>query len=149
MQTSAEHRFSAASFAATKHCMYPRVLQSSSQTCMQMRQTMVSLVLSTDMSQHFALLAVWQERISAEPDIWAWTDKTMVLVMMLRLADLVNAARATPVAMRWGTLIVHELMEQVRSPLRDRAPRCKPACVQALHDLRRPSSPRCQVQDVL
>ena len=80
----------------------------------QVRRTMVALVLATDMSQHFSLLAVWRQRVAAEPDFWAWADRSLVLVMLLHLADIVNPARPPAVALRWGHLITREFAAQVR-----------------------------------
>ena len=79
----------------------------------QVKQLVVSLVLSTDMCQHFSLLAVWEARVRAQPDIWAWPDRTLLLVMLMHLADIVNPARAPPIAIKWGTLVVNEFMAQV------------------------------------
>lgn len=86
----------------------------------QMRQIMISVVLSTDMFQHFSLLAVWNAKVEAQPDVWAWRDRMLLLVMTMHLADIVNPARPVNIAVKWGTLIVEECMQQVRIITRTR-----------------------------
>jgi hypothetical protein len=75
---------------------------------------MISVVLSTDMFQHFSLLAVWNAKVEAQPDIWAWRERMLMLVMTMHLADIINPARPASIAVKWGTLIVQECMQQVR-----------------------------------
>jgi 3'5'-cyclic nucleotide phosphodiesterase len=81
----------------------------------------VSVILSTDMCQHFSLLDVWRAKAAAAPDIWAWHDRTLLLVMTMHLSDIVNPARPAEIAMKWGSLIVDECMAQVREPRSARA----------------------------
>lgn len=75
---------------------------------------MISVVLSTDMFQHFSLLAVWKAKVDAQPDVWAWKDRMLLLVMTMHLSDIVNPARPPAVAVKWGSLIVEECMKQAR-----------------------------------
>lgn len=52
------------------------------------------------------------------PDVWTWKDRTLLLIMLMHLADIVNPARTPTIAIKWGTLIVNEFMAQARPPSR-------------------------------
>jgi hypothetical protein len=52
--------------------------------------------------------------VKMHPDVWAWKDRTLLLIMLMHLADIVNPARTPTIAIKWGTLIVNEFIAQAR-----------------------------------
>ena len=84
-------------------------------SCLQARSQIVEMVLSTDMAGHRDLLKDFTQAIKVQPNPKEWDARTLSLIleMLLHLADLGNPARPFEMARKWAERITTEFMNQV------------------------------------
>ncbi|CAD7701028.1 unnamed protein product [Ostreobium quekettii] len=78
----------------------------------QMRKFIIDMVISTDMALHFGLMAKSRSTRDVFPDIRDWEDVSLILQLMLHLADISNPARPFPRAFAWAEMVVAEFLRQ-------------------------------------
>lgn len=76
------------------------------------RDTMVDMVLATDMGLHGKYVAQWKRRIGENHDLHKKDDQRLALSMSLKMADISNCGRPQPIYMRWGAKIADEFYMQ-------------------------------------
>ncbi len=74
---------------------------------------MVDMVLATDMAIHFDLLKRFAAQSEEQPDLSAWTDQSLLFMMLLHLADIANPSRPFHLARGWAERVIQEFCEQV------------------------------------
>jgi CheY-like chemotaxis protein/HPt (histidine-containing phosphotransfer) domain-containing protein len=79
----------------------------------ELRKSIISLVLATDMSQHFELLTKFQTRISTgQLSKESKDDKQQFMNMILKAADISNVVRPFDVAKKWAEVLIEEFCAQ-------------------------------------
>ncbi|GMH36345.1 hypothetical protein BSKO_04213 [Bryopsis sp. KO-2023] len=77
------------------------------------RRLIIDMVLSTDMALHFELMKRFNEKLEVVAgDMNKWECKSLLLQMILHIADISNPARPFPVASRWAELVIMEFLQQ-------------------------------------
>eukprot|EP00002_Diphylleia_rotans_P023755 TRINITY_DN4675_c0_g1_i3.p1 TRINITY_DN4675_c0_g1~~TRINITY_DN4675_c0_g1_i3.p1 ORF type:complete len:835 (+),score=128.47 TRINITY_DN4675_c0_g1_i3:148-2652(+) len=78
------------------------------------RDTVIDLVLCTDMAYHFDYLGKFKAKVGAggDVDISVRENKLLVLQMALKCADLAHMAKSFPIHSRWTTLVTEEFYLQ-------------------------------------
>lgn len=76
------------------------------------RDTMIDMVLATDMGLHGKYVAQWKRRIGENHDLLKKDDQRLALSMALKMADISNCGRPQPLYMRWGAKIADEFYMQ-------------------------------------
>ena len=76
------------------------------------RDTMIDMVLATDMGLHGKYVAQWKRRIGENHDLHKKDDQRLALAMSLKMADISNCGRPQPLYMRWGAKIADEFYQQ-------------------------------------
>ena len=82
-----------------------------------LRKTIISLVLITDMTQHFNLRGeldsvITRHTIDAEPTKLDEKDTLVVLKAILHTSDISNPAKPWATSKRWSDLVLQEFLEQ-------------------------------------
>ena len=72
------------------------------------------MVISTDMALHFDLMAKAMRGTDICPDVRKWDDASLLLQLVLHLADISNPSRPFDMAKTWAELVVSEFLRQVR-----------------------------------
>eukprot|EP00276_Gloeochaete_wittrockiana_P005201 CAMPEP_0184660618 /NCGR_PEP_ID=MMETSP0308-20130426/34441_1 /TAXON_ID=38269 /ORGANISM="Gloeochaete witrockiana, Strain SAG 46.84" /LENGTH=530 /DNA_ID=CAMNT_0027101309 /DNA_START=290 /DNA_END=1882 /DNA_ORIENTATION=+ len=75
------------------------------------RALMISMVLSTDMAQHFQIFGDFKTKME-ELNVCRKEDKTLMLSMALKVADVSNPAKPPHLARRWADLVLSEFYVQ-------------------------------------
>jgi CheY-like chemotaxis protein/HPt (histidine-containing phosphotransfer) domain-containing protein len=77
------------------------------------RSLVVSLILSTDMANHFATVAKFQTRLQTGPlSKENKEDRQLLMSIVLKCADISNASRPFNVAKKWSKLLIDEFLSQ-------------------------------------
>jgi hypothetical protein len=123
------------------------------------RDTVVTLVLATDMSCHFELLTKFKNKITSAPngvviapgmtngfDLTNKKERSMVLSIAMKCADINNPSKPLHLCTRWTDLIMEEFFRQGDeerrrgleiSPLMDRfttdVPKCQVVCISVVY----------------
>ena len=85
-------------------------------SCLQAHSLIVGMVLHTDMAVHHDLLKTFTNDVTkAQPSPKLWDPKivSLILQMLLHLADLSNPGRPFALALKWAERIIIEFMHQV------------------------------------
>jgi hypothetical protein len=75
------------------------------------RQGVINLILATDMSFHFDFLKKLETRVKTGTDLGN-DDKTQMLCLLMKLADISNVLRPFEIAKYWGKQIAEEFCNQ-------------------------------------
>jgi hypothetical protein len=73
---------------------------------------MISCILATDMSKHFAELGKYKSRVNAEDFDPSTTDKDSTLQMLFHLSDISNPTKPWEVCRKWTDLLFYEFFIQ-------------------------------------
>lgn len=81
------------------------------------RETIVTMVLATDMREHMKMSKALHKAISEKPDgkwfdIESRPDRLQILGMLLHVADLGNPVKPLPLYLRWTDMVIAEFYEQ-------------------------------------
>jgi 3',5'-cyclic-nucleotide phosphodiesterase len=77
------------------------------------RETIIEMVLSTDMGLHAKILGTWKRRIAQDTDLHAKKeDQRLALSMAIKMADISNCGRPEQLYLRWATKIAEEFFLQ-------------------------------------
>lgn len=76
-----------------------------------LRETIVDLVLATDIGRHFEILSTFKSRIETlEPE--KRSDTLLVLQMLVKCADVSNPAKPRALYQEWGAAVTEEFFRQ-------------------------------------
>jgi hypothetical protein len=78
----------------------------------EIRKMMIEMVLSTDMSKHFADLGKFKSRIAAPNFDPSGTDKQLVMNMGMHIADISNPSKPWDVSFKWTEWLYEEFFGQ-------------------------------------
>lgn len=80
----------------------------------QIRNLIIGMVLATDMSKHFEFLGQFRARVIGLNDLEIndFHDKTLVLSMAIKCADLGHSAKTIELHKKWSYLVCDELFAQ-------------------------------------
>jgi 3',5'-cyclic-nucleotide phosphodiesterase len=76
------------------------------------RDTIIEMVLATDMGLHGKFVAQWKRRIQENHHFEKKDDVRLALSMMLKMADISNCGRPHDIYMTWGAKIADEFYMQ-------------------------------------
>jgi 3',5'-cyclic-nucleotide phosphodiesterase len=77
------------------------------------RETIIEMVLSTDMGLHAKILGTWKRRIAQDTELHAKKeDQRLALSMAIKMADISNCGRPEQLYLRWATKIAEEFFLQ-------------------------------------
>jgi len=77
-----------------------------------MRKKMIGLVLSTDMSKHFADMGKYKSRVQAPDfDVTQGSDKESTMHLMFHMSDISNSAKPFAIVRTWVDLLFVEFFE--------------------------------------
>eukprot|EP01012_Entosiphon_sulcatum_P029448 TRINITY_DN3589_c0_g1_i1.p1 TRINITY_DN3589_c0_g1~~TRINITY_DN3589_c0_g1_i1.p1 ORF type:complete len:644 (+),score=109.16 TRINITY_DN3589_c0_g1_i1:141-2072(+) len=76
------------------------------------RDTILEMVLSTDMGNHAKIFQSFRRRLSDEPDWGKKDDQRLALSIAIKMADISNCARPTNLYMQWAKRIADEFYNQ-------------------------------------
>jgi len=76
------------------------------------RDTIVEMVLATDMGLHGKFVSQWKRRIAENHNLEKKDDMRLALAMALKMADISNCGRPHDIYMRWGAKICDEFYMQ-------------------------------------
>ena len=81
------------------------------------RETIIEMVLWTDMGLHAKIFGQWKRRISQDHDLYKRKDdQRLVLSMAIKMADINNCGRPENLYLKWTTKLSEEFFLQVLSP---------------------------------
>jgi hypothetical protein len=105
----------------------------------QIRKSIVKMILSTDLSQHFHEISTFKNKLSGKDFPAAADDKQILLNILLHAADLSHITRAQPVCLRWAARAMEEFLRQGDAEKRYKIP------VQMFFDRTSTSVAKCQM----
>jgi len=77
------------------------------------RETMIDMVLATDMGLHAKILGQWKRRIGQDHALEGRKDdQRLALAMGIKMADISNCGRPQPFYLRWGYKLCEEFFLQ-------------------------------------
>eukprot|EP01116_Phalansterium_solitarium_P017504 TRINITY_DN4328_c0_g1_i1.p1 TRINITY_DN4328_c0_g1~~TRINITY_DN4328_c0_g1_i1.p1 ORF type:complete len:758 (+),score=285.67 TRINITY_DN4328_c0_g1_i1:3227-5500(+) len=105
------------------------------------RETVVTMVLATDMAQHFELLSKFKSKLSGNEgfDPKDRKDRLMVLQIAIKCSDISNPSKNTYLCCQWAKHVMEEFYRQGDEETRKGLP------VSAFMDRSKPSEPKCQI----
>eukprot|EP00741_Cyanophora_paradoxa_P004409 tig00000802_g4280.t1 len=80
----------------------------------EVRAIIISMILGTDMAQHFELVGNFRNKVGAPGgmDLAKADDRTILLQITLKCADICNAMKEPGSARKWSELIMEEFYQQ-------------------------------------
>jgi hypothetical protein len=78
----------------------------------EIRKMMIEMVLSTDMSRHFADLGKFKSRIAAENFDPVGSDKQLCMNMAMHIADISNPSKKWDISLKWTEWLYEEFFAQ-------------------------------------
>ncbi|KAJ3074827.1 hypothetical protein HDU98_010096 [Podochytrium sp. JEL0797] len=79
----------------------------------QLREIVIEMVLATDLSQHFGLLASFKNKIAQAFDPKeSREDKIILLKILMKCADVSNPTKEWPIYFEWADRVLEEFMRQ-------------------------------------
>lgn len=95
-------------------CNFLETLSSSDQQTF--RQSVVSMVLHTDMRAHITQVNTFEQTVMKHRNSGTWfstpNDRKLLLDFALHVADLGNPAKPLPIGLQWSSLIMNEYYHQ-------------------------------------
>lgn len=107
----------------------------------ELRETIVTMVLATDMAQHFDLLARFKSKIAGTEgfDPKERKDRLMVLQIAIKCSDISNPAKNTYLCCEWAKRVMEEFYRQ------GDAERAKGMPISAFMDREKQAEAKCQM----
>ncbi|KAI9340919.1 hypothetical protein BDR26DRAFT_802473, partial [Obelidium mucronatum] len=79
----------------------------------QLRETVIEMVLATDLSQHFGLLASFKNKIAQAFDPKeSREDRIILLKILMKCADVSNPTKEWSIYFQWADRVLEEFMRQ-------------------------------------
>mmetsp|Transcript_31270 Transcript_31270/g.56157 ORF Transcript_31270/g.56157 Transcript_31270/m.56157 type:complete len:704 (-) Transcript_31270:435-2546(-) len=77
------------------------------------RETMIEIVLATDMGLHSKVFGNWKRRVVQNKNLGRKAeDQRLALSMCIKMADISNCSRPLPMYLKWSTKLVEEFFLQ-------------------------------------
>ena len=76
------------------------------------RETVIEMILATDMGLHGKFVSQWKRRIAENHDLTKKDDVRLALAMAIKMADISNCGRPTNLYLRWSAKIADEFYMQ-------------------------------------
>jgi hypothetical protein len=76
------------------------------------RESIIQMVLATDMSQHGKIVSMFKGRLDAEADFSGKEDVRLALQIAIKLADVSNSSRPTALYLKWAQRLEQEFYVQ-------------------------------------
>eukprot|EP00992_Anisonema_acinus_P003217 TRINITY_DN12602_c0_g1_i1.p1 TRINITY_DN12602_c0_g1~~TRINITY_DN12602_c0_g1_i1.p1 ORF type:complete len:622 (+),score=178.55 TRINITY_DN12602_c0_g1_i1:53-1867(+) len=77
------------------------------------RETIIEMVMSTDMGLHAKIFGTWKRRIGTDHDLHKRKDdQRLALSMSIKMADISNCGRPEHLYLKWGTKLAEEFFLQ-------------------------------------
>eukprot|EP00899_Mesostigma_viride_P004951 jgi/Mesvir1/14457/Mv11504-RA.1 len=95
-----------------KHCNFLEVL--SEADFMELRRVVIDMVLATEMKKHFAVVDQFKTRLlqGAQWDVNKDSDRTLLLQLVLKVADIGHSAKPLAVHVEWSRRVNEEFYKQ-------------------------------------
>jgi len=78
----------------------------------EVRETIIQMVLSTDMSQHAKIVGKFKNRLEGDADFSAKDDVRLALQIAIKIADVSNPGRPPKLYLKWAERIRDEFYRQ-------------------------------------
>ena len=106
----------------------------------ELRETIVTMVLATDMAQHFDLLAKFKGKLTANGfDPKDRKDRLLLLQIAIKCADISNPTKKEKACVAWAQRVMEEFYKQGDEERRRGMP------VSAFMDRNKPAEAKCQL----
>ncbi|KAJ3088123.1 High affinity cAMP-specific 3',5'-cyclic phosphodiesterase 7A, partial [Quaeritorhiza haematococci] len=117
-------RYNDQSVLENYHCAHAFEILTNTDTCnvlsklppekfKQLRASMMSMVLATDMAGHFEYIAKFKNKISGSGmDFTDAKDRQLLMDIAMKCADISNPAKATELSVKWTANIMEEFFRQ-------------------------------------
>lgn len=76
------------------------------------RESVIQMVLATDMSQHAKIVGKFKSRIETDADFSSKEDVRLAMQIAIKMADVSNPSRPTNLYLRWTQNITEEFFKQ-------------------------------------
>ncbi|KAJ3415184.1 Calcium/calmodulin-dependent 3',5'-cyclic nucleotide phosphodiesterase 1B [Chytridiales sp. JEL 0842] len=77
------------------------------------RETVIDMVLATDLSQHFSIVSMFKSKVAQDFDPFdRREDRILLMKMMMKLSDVSNPSKEWPIYYKWCNLILQEFWRQ-------------------------------------
>lgn len=107
-----ENRHASAVFELMKLPKFNMIANLSEDQRRDIRDTVIEMVLATDMGLHGKFVSQWKRRIGENHNLEKKDDMRLALAMALKMADISNCGRPHDIYMRWGAKISDEFYMQ-------------------------------------
>lgn len=105
-----------------------------------MRESIVTMVLATDMAQHFDLLGKFKSKLAGNGfDPKDRKDRLLLLQIAIKCADISNPAKSTYLCNAWAARVMEEFFRQGDEERRQQLP------ISAFMDRTKPAEAKCQL----
>jgi len=106
----------------------------------EVRESVVAMVLATDMAQHFDLLGKFKSKLAGNGfDPKDRKDRLLLLQIAIKCADISNPTKSTFLCNAWATRVMEEFFRQGDEERRQLLP------ISAFMDRTKPSEAKCQL----
>lgn len=106
----------------------------------EVRESVVSMVLATDMAQHFDLLGKFKSKLAGNGfDPKDRKDRLLLLQIAIKCADISNPAKSTYLCNTWAARVMEEFFRQGDEERRQSLP------ISAFMDRTKPAEAKCQL----
>lgn len=107
-----ENHHCAQAFELMRSPQYNILSKVDSQQRKEIRETIISMVLSTDMSLHHRYIAMFTNRIEQQADFSTKDDLRLSLQIAVKMADVSNPSRTTYLYLKWAERLCDEFYRQ-------------------------------------
>jgi len=108
-----ENHHCAEVFELMKHDRFNLLASLTEEQRRDIRETIIEMVLSTDMGLHAKILGNWKRRISQNQDLHARKDdQRLALSMAIKMADISNCGRPEHIYLKWTNKLFEEFFLQ-------------------------------------
>jgi hypothetical protein len=106
----------------------------------EVRESIVTMVLATDMAQHFDLLGKFKSKLAGNGfDPKDRKDRLLLLQIAIKCADISNPTKSTYLCNSWATRVMEEFFRQGDEERRQQLP------ISAFMDRTKPAEAKCQL----
>lgn len=106
----------------------------------EVRESIVTMVLATDMAQHFDLLGKFKSKLAGNGfDPKDRKDRLLLLQIAIKCADISNPAKSTYLCNAWAARVMEEFFRQGDEERRQQLP------ISAFMDRTKPAEAKCQL----
>eukprot|EP00818_Percolomonas_sp_WS_P011098 CAMPEP_0117435914 /NCGR_PEP_ID=MMETSP0759-20121206/733_1 /TAXON_ID=63605 /ORGANISM="Percolomonas cosmopolitus, Strain WS" /LENGTH=780 /DNA_ID=CAMNT_0005227489 /DNA_START=522 /DNA_END=2864 /DNA_ORIENTATION=+ len=107
-----ENHHCAQAFELMKSSQYNILANLTPEQRRDVRETMIQMVLSTDMSQHVKYISKFKQRVEARADFSSKEDLRLALQVAVKMADVSNPSRPQHLYLKWSERLCDEFYRQ-------------------------------------